>query len=400
MTFRILNIPEEEVSNSQKYYYEYYYEKAVAPDESAHSFFSEGNYMNLGDYSYEKPELVRIAEKIYECKANKRAVEYQLDEEEHHYHNIIRKQSISFVAIFWLLFFAVLLTLFDFVCLAGIMKEMGAAMNNYAARMAVGCIGPAYIVISVIALMFWIHAVRNLHVYLDIRKATNEDTYKFHAEQETSFQRIEELKAQIAAIDCEIDELKKKQEEQENRLGEHTRLADSVQEPHPTNAKFTIRKESLGEIEITQIIECYEMEMEFYKNEIRSIEKEIKQIERKIIDIDEKFELVKKKIIVFLGMFILYIIIQNFFSGTVYKLLSVVGLAASTAGILYITKISQNTITEYLIEHDNRIVRDYVFRNNILSYGRQRNEKIEEIRKCDSEIEQIAHRKRIVEGYL
>lgn len=356
--------------------------------------------MQLGEYSYEKPELVLIAEKIYECKANKKNVQYNLDEEEHHYNNIMKSQSMSFAATFWLTFIAILLTVLDFVCLVAWMKRMDVMSNNPGHKIMIFTMGLLYIILTVLSLIFWIHAIRNLHEFMDMKKIVDGDKHNFHAEQKKSFQKIEDLKAQIEAIDQEINALLKRQEAQEKLLGEKVNLTDSGQGKSKTNAKFSIRAESMGEAEALEVIECYDMEIKFYKNEIQRINKEIGHIDRSIISVDEKYELAKKKMILFAGIFFIYAILQNLSTGELYTMLSVVGLIGSTIGIIYIEEASREPIINYLVEHEHKLVKDYVFRNNIISFGNRRKEMLEEIEQCTTEIQQIEYRKQIVESYI
>lgn len=353
--------------------------------------------MQLGEYSYEKPELVLIAEKIYECKANKKKVQYNLDEEEHHYNNIMKSQSMSFAATFWLTFIAILLTVLDVICLTAWMKRMDVMSNNPGHKIMIFSLGMLYIILTVFSLIFWIHAIRNLHEFMDMKKIVAGDKHNFHAEQKKSFQKIEDLKVQIEAIDHEIAELLKRQEK---LLGEKMNLTAFYPNNNQTNTKFKIREESLGEAEAIKVIECYEMEITFYKDEIQRINKEIEYINQSIVSVDDKFESTKKKIFLFFGIFILYIILQNLFAGDLYKMLSVVGLIGSTISIIYISNVSKDPITNYLVEHEHKIVQDYVFRNNVISFGNRRKEMLEEIEQCDTEIKQIEHRKQIVESYI
>ena len=52
--------------------------------------------MEIGGYGYDKPEYVRLAEQIYQCKNDKEALELELNNMRFHYDYIKKRKGLVF----------------------------------------------------------------------------------------------------------------------------------------------------------------------------------------------------------------------------------------------------------------------------------------------------------------
>lgn len=344
-----------------------------------------------------KPELVQLEKKIYERKYEKRLLETTLRNEEIRYKYIGKRKDVTFHETFKL----ILLTIGVLLCLFWLIATLISGSGGLG--FFVLFLGVVVVVGGKFCITRWPYEIDRFRThYFNRKNGSGGGTGKseYVSEEQILEGKISSLRTQIEELNNEIVALSLKQKEAEKLLAEKLHQANVTNGDNQTKYKFTIREESLGEMEILEVIECYDREIQVRKSDIIQFEKEIDILNRKIISIDDNFEAAKQKVFVFIVIFVFYAILQNLFSGAIYTLLSVVGLMGSTIAILYITKQIQDPITEYLIEHDNKLTKEYVFRNNVVSFGRQRNEKLAEIERCGEEIKQIENRRQIVEGYL
>lgn len=344
-----------------------------------------------------EPELVQLEKKIYECKDEKRKLELILRDMEIRYKYIWKRKDVTFHETFKL----IILTIGVLLCLFWLIAALISGSGNLG--FLVLFFGVVVVLGGKFCITRWPYEIDRFRThYFNRKNGSGGDAgeSEYVSEEQILEGKISSLRTQIEELNNEIVALSLKQKEAEKLLAEKLHQPNVTNSDNQTKYKFTIREESLGEMEILEVIGCYDREIQVLKSDILQFEKEIDSMNRKIISIDDNFETAKRKVIVFVIIFVFYAILQNVFTGAIYTLLSVVGLLGSAIAILYISKQIQDPITEYLIEHDNKIIRDHVFRNNVVSFGRQRNEKLEEIERCGEEIKQIEHRRQIVEGYL
>lgn len=344
-----------------------------------------------------EPEVVQLEKKIYERKYEKRLLETTLRNEEIRYKYSAKRKEVTYRESFKL----IALTIAIVLCLVWLILALLSGSDNLG--FLVLFLGVVVVIGGKFCITRWPYEIERFRIhYFNRKNGSGRETEKpeYISEEQILEGKISSLRTQIEEIDNEIVALSMKQKEAETLLAEKLHETSDTNDNDQTKYKFTIREESLGEMEILEVIECYSREIQVLKSDIHQYEKEIDNINRKIVSIDDNFEAAKWKVIVLTLFFILYAIAQNIFSGAIYTLLSVVGLLGWSIAILYITSRIQDPVTEYLIEHDNKLTRDYVFRNNVVTFARQRNEKLAEIERCGEEIKQIEYRRQIVEGYL
>lgn len=344
-----------------------------------------------------EPELVQLEKKIYERKYEKRLLETTLRNEEIRYKYSVKRKEVTFRESFKL----IVLTIAIVLCLVWLILALLSGSGNLG--FLVLFLGVVVVVGGKFCITRWPYEIERFRIhYFNRKNGSGRGTKKpeYISEEQILEGKISSLRTQIEEIDNEIVALSMKQKEAETLLAEKLHETGDTSSANQTKYKFTIREESLGEMEILEVIECYSREIQVLHSDIKQFEKEIESIDRKIISIDDSFEAAKLKVIVFTVIFVFYAILQNLFSGAIYTLLSVVGLLGSSIAILYITSRIQEPVTEYLIEHENKLTRDYALRNNVVTFARQRTEKMAEIERCGEEIKQIEHRRQIVEGYL
>ena len=73
--------------------------------------------MEIGGYGYEKPEYVRLAEQIYQCKNDKEALELELNNTRFHYDYIKKRKGLVKHEVVFRMIYIIVLAVFLYICM-------------------------------------------------------------------------------------------------------------------------------------------------------------------------------------------------------------------------------------------------------------------------------------------
>lgn len=366
--------------------------------------------MEISGYGYEKTELHKIAEQIYDYKYQKQDLELKLGDEKFHYSYIPkRKRMIENMAVSQLLII-VPVTLLLWGCLYIIFDYMA----NYTELREQGTAGVAFL-FSVLLLLFAGYAdvkliIREFKmltlVFVSIkpekaiRFAKKHDINTFQSDEIKSREKIKLLEEKIEFLDKKILELTEKQkslleekEQREDILRKKGILFDKDPKETKKEGKFSLKEESVGTQDALQLHEFYTQEERYINNYLLQLDGKLQRINKDIMDIDDNFEAVKKQILFSAIIYVLIAVIQNAFTGVIATVTSMLCMIGSVVYILYLESRCKRPILLYMIEHDSRLTKEYAFCNNMVPVRNKREELLETIERYNKDLVEIKKKK-------
>ena len=366
--------------------------------------------MELGGFGFEKSELMKLAEDIYELKSKKQDLELTLHSEQFHYKYIPQRKSLAEHEVTFRLLWIIPITIAVLAALCYIIYyvfDMGGVGREGAAAsaMGVGFLGTTILAAfgGYVAFKLW---KREIHMITLLWLSKNPDKAEdfsrkygintFQYDESITKQRIAMLEEEISSIAIKIKQLEERQKEllEEKRRGDDFLrnkgvLFDEKPEQLKGNGKFVLRKESVGSGDIRDLYEYYSKEEQYVQQRLIRLDGEIGQLDKQIVQIDDDFEQVKKIILFFLICYILVIVIQAAFSGLLGSFTAILCMIVSLIIIFALERKCTRPILLYLVEHDSSMVQEYAFRNSMVPVYVRKEELLETKQYLLKELEDI-----------
>lgn len=378
--------------------------------------------MEVGEYGYKKPELVKVSEQIYECREKKRELELELSSEQFHYKYIPKRKKHVEQEIIFRLSFIIPLTFVVLFCVIyscyflddlsqkreennSMIEAVTESTDN---PMEDDGIGTVALLLCSLVIVFGGYAdikmliqeskmLMLLAVSRDGEKAMQfakkHEINTFQSDEHRTKERLHFLQEEIASIEKKISALlqqrKKLLEKETNTvdtLWDKEALSAKNQNETVQKSKFTLKKVNMGTENASQLYEFYLKEEESIQKLLIHLDGKLQYNNKEIVGIDENFEEIKGKIIFSVIVFLIIIVIQAVFTGMIAIVTNFICLVGGLIYVFYVEKKWEKPILLYLIEHESDLTREYAFRNGIVPVRVKRDELLEEIEQYKKEL--------------
>ena len=344
--------------------------------------------MEIGGYGYDKPEYVRLAEQIYQCKNDKEALELELNNTRFHYDYIKKRKGLVKHEVVLRLFYIIALAVFLYICMTSFFI-FATPFVLY---------GEWKLITRECKLLFMLSYSWKPERMRGIAERFDIDT--FQNDTIRTEKKIQALESRIAVCEKELQklnetrkELIQKRQQQEDVLRKHGILYDS--DPKKQNdSKFSLKEEDGWVNDIQELDEYYRKEEEYLKHLISHVDNTIERYNREITKIDQQFDSAKKMLIFAAIIFVLIVVIQNALQGVAYTISSIICVIASIIAILYLEHKCKQPILAYLVEQNKPIVEDYAFTHGLVPVAEKRKEYIENKEKYEKELAEVRKKRR------
>lgn len=368
--------------------------------------------MELGGYGFEKPELLKLAEQIYEYKGKRQELELELSSVKFHEKYLPRRKDIAsssaashFAIIAPLTFFVLaavsyILYYIIFAEKYGLRDEASYGFILLVSFLFTAFGGYADIMLIKREIGF----LRLLYASKDSAKAERFDkkhnVNSIQNDEDKTKERIRMLTEEIASLDEKIvslserqDLLLKEREERENVLRERGILFDEDPSKPKEEGKFTLKEDDMWTVDVRELHEFYEKEQQYILNYQRELDIKLKRLEKEILEINENYEIFKKQLLFSVIIYILAAIVQSAFTGFLAIVTCLLCGIGSIAYILYFESKWKRWILLYLVEQDNELTREYAFCNNMVPVRNKREEIMQLIEENERELLEIKKKK-------
>lgn len=366
--------------------------------------------MELGGYGFEKPELLKLAEQIYECKGKKQELELELSSVKFHERYLPQRREIAsssaashFAVIAPLTFFvvaAVIYILYFIINADGLRDDPSYGFILLVSFLFTAFGGYADIMLLKREIGFF----RLLYASKDSAKAERFDkkhnVNSIQNDEDKTKERIRMLTEEINSLDEKIvslserqDLLLKEREERENVLREKGILFDEDPNKPKEEGKFTLKEDDMWTVDVRELHEFYEKEQQYILNYQRELDIRVKRLEKEILEINENYEIFKKQLLFSVIIYILVAIIQSAFTGFLAIVTCLLCGIGSIVYILYFESKWKRWILLYLVEQDNELTREYAFCNNMVPVRNKREEIMQLIEENERELLEIKKKK-------
>jgi len=333
---------------------------------------------------YQRPEYIRISEQIHRKKEEKKELELALSEAKLQYRYIATRKNIMLHK-----------ALLQFILVVGIYLFAISCMGNvFAIFLALLLLlFDVYLLIKEVKTVMLLILSCNTKMTLDF--AERHDIKTFPREEKRVTNQIKTLQLQIDKRGQEIMdlELKKKewieeQKEREATLRKHGVLFDEKPDK-PSSGSFSLKETAVSYVDTSELYEYY-IRDERYENEyLMKLNGQLQYIEKEISNLQEDFESARKKILLFVIIFVFVAVVQSSFEGVLASVTNIICFTVSICGILYLYKTCKKPIIMYLIEQENNLTKEYAFIHNLAPIKTKRADLLEEKERCEKEIAQI-----------
>lgn len=368
--------------------------------------------MELGGYGFEKPELLKLAEQIYECKGKKQELELELSSVKFHERYLPQRREIAsssaashfaviapltvvlVIAIIYVLFYIIFAAEYElrdnpsagFILLVSFLF---IAFGGY---------------VDIMLIKREIGFFRLLYASKDSAKADRFDekhnVNSIQNDEEKTKARIRMLTEEIASIEDKIVELSNRQElllkekeERENVLRQKGILFDEDPNKPKADGKFTLKEDDMWTIDVRELNEFYEKEEQYFQNYQRELDIKLQLLDKEIIEINENFETFKKHMLFSVIIYILIAIVQSAFTGFLSIVTCLLCGIGTIAYMLYCESKWKKWVLLYLVENNSELTREYAFCNGMVPVRIKRNELLEIIEQNNKELLEIKKKK-------
>ena len=298
--------------------------------------------MNLDYVGFQKPRLIELADEIYKCKGKRQELELELSSEEFHKSYIPQNKKMAegrirgvlplFIVTNALMLLSLLIIIYYIVNASSIRQHTEEGMGFDAANAAMG-IGVLFsFIIIVLGIFLWIKLFRDkINMFLKLHKSTSaEKAMRFAKKQDKKTyqddevrcnERINTLKLEIGALNEKIKEYEKEQNEliedaknKENVLKKYGVISDEKPETveYKDKLSFKLKESEIGGGDAVELSEFYMKEESFIRYVIEDLRIKVVNVDKEIAMIDNDFEIMKKRVFIFLGALLITAIIQRF----------------------------------------------------------------------------------------
>lgn len=332
-------------------------------------------------------DIVRISEKIYLYKGDKKKLELELSEENLRYQYIPKRKSLVIHQVF-------LLAILMVACIVLILLTLGDVFSMFLDWFLF--LFFLYLSWKQAKLLFLLFASRNTESAARFAEKHDLDTFqrqKQSSEKKIAFLgvQIEELDKKIADLLLKKEELLQEREQREKFLRDKGILYD--EKPGKKTSGFSLRQNSTGSQDMHALHEYYEREEIYLNQTLLRMDGELRQMDKQIVEIDECFMHVKKQMLFSLAVFVVMVLLQRLLSGLPGTLYGIICFIVCLCYAFYLERTCKRPILEYLLEHDSPLVTDYAFCNNLVPVKTKRKEKLEQIEQYKKELDEIKKQK-------
>lgn len=194
--------------------------------------------METNESRYEKTELVRIAEQIYDCKETKKQLELQLSDEQFHYRYIPkRKELVIHEVIFRLLFLIIPITCFIMFTFNPFWFFFDAFLIYFDIRLIIREVRMICLLIMSINTPF-------MSTYTKKHNLNTFQREQYRSEQKINYlqQEIETINQQVIKLEAKRKQLLEEKTHVEEILREKGVLFDENPKISATSGRFNLKK--------------------------------------------------------------------------------------------------------------------------------------------------------------
>lgn len=374
--------------------------------------------MELGGYGFEKSELIKLAEEIYELKGKKQDLELTLHSEQFHYKYIPKRKNLVEHEVTFRLLWIIPITiavLIAFVYIVWYVLDLGGVgrEGKEAAAIGVGFLGTTLLAAfgGYAAFKLWkreIHMLTLLWLSRNPEKAAEfsrrHDINTFQNDEATSRQRIAMLEEEISSIETKIKQLEEQQKilleerkRNENFLRNKGILFDEKPGQEKQTGKFSLREESLGAGDIRDLFEYYSKEEQYNRDCLHQLDIKRQLLDKEIRGLSENIEDIKRKGIILGAIYLFLILFQGAFSGLVGGITAILCSIISIGMIIYAENKCKMPIILYLVEQEHPMIQEYAFCRNMAPIRIKRDEISEKMEEIQKELDMIKEKKRALD---
>lgn len=345
--------------------------------------------MELQGEFFEKTELQKIAEEIYELETEKKNLELALQSEKFHSHYIPKRKNIL-VSKFII---QLILMVFIVVIIAVSLKSiLWLFLDVYLLFVLIRI---AWDETKLFRILF---GDKNSATTIDYNEKYNMRNIRY--DKDVSDERIQMLEEQILSLNGKISQLKRQRkillEEMEAKdefLRQKGILYDKKPDAEKGNGKFKLNENSIAMGKVQDLIEFYEKEEQYTNTYLSQVKVELQHVNKEIIQIDDDFEQFKRISFYAIAVFVLVVIIQSCIPGAFGIATDILCSIFTVVAFLILESKYKNAIILYLIEHDHPLIQEYAFRYNILPVYLYRKDLLEKIQSIQNDLDKIKKKK-------
>ncbi len=373
--------------------------------------------MEIGQYGYQKSELLQVSEQIYELKSKKQQLELQLSSEEFHQKYIPKRENMIKARIRANLPLIIgLFLVFVFCVVLWVEFFMDYSTNRQDGFYGVLLLGSGLFIILSIKYLYKLGkeetemAIRFIYSRNPdkaMRLAEKYDIKTFQDDRIRTKAKLDNLKEQILIYDNEIHNLELRQQEiidekikQEETIKNDAKedkisKTNEIKDTEKNGAfSFSLKQRDEFTTDIRELDEYYSKEQDYVLMNIKDIDFKITALDKDIAGIDEEMQIVKKRITIFIVAFLIAAVIQGFIPGFVGGIYGLVCLIVSLIAIFSIERACRGPVIRYLIEKESELVAEYCFRNDVVPLKQKKKELQLLMKQQEEALEDIKRKKR------
>lgn len=368
--------------------------------------------MELGGYGFEKPELLKLAEQIYEYKGKKQELELELSSVKFHERYLPQRREIAsssaashfaviapltvilVVAIIYVLYYVIFAAKYE------LRDDPSAGFALLASFLFIVFGGYVDLMLIKREIGFF----RLLYASKDSAKADRFDekhnVNSIQNDENKTKERIRMLTEEIDSLDEKIVSLSERQElllkekaERENVLREKGILFDENPNQPKQEGKFSLKEDDMWITDVRELHEFYEKQERYIHYCQKELDVKLQRINKEIIEIDENFENIKKQLIFSVIIYIIVAVVQGAFTGFLGTVTSLICIVGSVTYILYFESKCKRWILLYLVEHDSELTKEYAFSTSMVPLYSKRAELMQLMKENDMELIEIKEKK-------
>ncbi|MBP3621829.1 MAG: hypothetical protein J6J16_08730 [Lachnospiraceae bacterium] len=359
--------------------------------------------MNWNEAHYESSQLIVVTERLNKCRESKLLLELELSNEEFNNKYISKRKTLTKEKARTRMVYVGIASLVMIVCLVvfiGCYRSI--VLDEYSWAAAVGMLTCMLVMLFGIypCVRLWIPEIRMMKKLNTKNKNNEKGVISFDTEAEKSNEKISIMKNQLEELNKEIENLERKQKEEEVLLKVRILAEQEKKTQADANAKFKINKDKAGELQYVEIVDLYDSEIRRCKEDLNRLEVEKDMLRREKKEVNEEFELTKKKAFMYLIMLVVLSFIHECFEGKAYAAVGVVIGVSLVAGFIYIVSSSEKPIVRYLLENNNKIIQDYAFVKGLEPISKRERRNLLEISSCKEWLKDCEEKKKAIQKEL
>lgn len=194
--------------------------------------------------------------------------------------------------------------------------------------------------------------------------------------------RIDEKNKKLMELNIQKDEFTNVQKNRNNILHKH---GISLDNQH-LESNLSLKKCGVLDSDVSDLYEYYILKERHLNEHLSNIVEELQNKDKEMLRLEDEFEKVKKKLLLFVIIFIFAIAIQNLFDRIDLLILIYI---IFTVILIYYYRTCKNTIVMYLIEKESSLTKEYAFVNDIIPIKSKKRDLLKEKKQCEIEIAEI-----------